>query len=143
MMGATQLDRFGRQNISCIGPHDRPKAQLIGARGAPGNTINHTTSYFIPQHTKRVFVDKVDFVCGVGVDHAKELRCVISNLGVFDFEGGVMRVRSLHPGVTLAQVQAATGFEIGGSEDLTRAPTDEELRLIAALDPDGKLRAEL
>jgi acyl CoA:acetate/3-ketoacid CoA transferase beta subunit len=140
MMGATQLDRHGNQNISCIGPHARPKAQLIGARGAPGNTINHATSYFVPQHSKRVFVDKVDFICGVGTQH---LRHVITNLGVFDFAEGVMRVRSLHPGVTLAEVQAATGFPIDGSSDVTRSPTEEEVRLIAALDPDGKARAEL
>ena len=44
MMGATQVDRFGNQNIACIGPWERPKAQLLGVRGAPGNTpveVNH------------------------------------------------------------------------------------------------------
>ena len=45
MMGATQLDRHGNQNISRIGAWDRPKVQLIGVRGAPGNTANHTTNY--------------------------------------------------------------------------------------------------
>ena len=45
MMGATQIDRFGNQNIACIGDYAKPKAQLLGMRGAPGNTINHTTSY--------------------------------------------------------------------------------------------------
>ncbi|HEX5287534.1 MAG TPA: CoA-transferase, partial [Streptosporangiaceae bacterium] len=41
MMGAAQLDRYGNQNISCIGGWARPKAQLLGVRGAPGNTVNH------------------------------------------------------------------------------------------------------
>ena len=68
MMGATQIDRFGNQNISCIGPWERPRAQLIGVRGAPGNTVNHPTSYFIPKHSPRVFVPRVDMVSGVGYD---------------------------------------------------------------------------
>jgi acyl CoA:acetate/3-ketoacid CoA transferase beta subunit len=153
MMGATQLDRFGNQNLSCIGPHERPKTQLIGARGAPGNTINHATSYFIAQHSTRVFVEKVDFVCGVGTDRAAELgaggrfhhlRRVVTNLGVFDFLGGRMRVRSLHPGVTIEETQAKTGFPlIAHQVDVTRAPTAEELRLINMYDPDGRARAEL
>ena len=51
MMGAAQLDRFGNQNISCIGDHTNPKAQLLGVRGAPGNTINHPVSYWVPRHS--------------------------------------------------------------------------------------------
>ena len=49
MMGAAQLDQFGNQNISCIGDWARPKAQLLGVRGAPGNTVNHPVSYWVPQ----------------------------------------------------------------------------------------------
>ena len=56
MMGATQIDRFGNQNIACIGPWAKPKAQLLGVRGAPGNTVNNPTSYWVPQHSTRVFV---------------------------------------------------------------------------------------
>ena len=41
MMMASQIDRFGNQNFACIGPHAKPKAQLLGMRGAPGNTISH------------------------------------------------------------------------------------------------------
>ncbi len=146
MMGASQLDRYGNQNISCIGDHARPKTMLIGARGAPGNTINHTTSYFVESHSPRVFVEQVDFVCGVGYDRAAalgpqasrfhELRRVITDLAVLDFEGqeGVprMRVRSVHPGVTVEQVQAATGFELVVPAEVpeTRAPTAAEQALL-------------
>ena len=70
MMGARQLDRFGNQNISCIGDWARPKAQLLGVRGAPGNTINHPVSYWVPRHSPRVFVEQVDMVSGVGYDRA-------------------------------------------------------------------------
>ena len=70
MMGATQIDRFGNQNIACIGPWAQPKSQLLGVRGAPGNTVNHPTSYWIPKHDLRSFVEKVDCVSGVGYDRA-------------------------------------------------------------------------
>ena len=73
MMGASQLDQFGNQNISCIGPWARPKAQLIGVRGAPGNTVNHPASYWVPKHSRRVFVEHVDMVSGVGYQRAAAL----------------------------------------------------------------------
>jgi len=150
MMGATQVDRFGNQNIACIGPWAKPKAQLLGVRGAPGNTVNNPTSYFVPAHGPRVFVEAVDCVSGVGYDRAAtagpaasefhEIRRVISNLGVFDFEtpDHAMRIRSVHPGVPVEQVVEATGFDliVPGEVPETRAPTDEDLRLIReVLDP--------
>ncbi len=70
MMGAGQIDRFGNQNISCLGDWHKPKVQLLGVRGAPGNTINHATSYWIAKHTRRVFVEKVDVVSGISELHA-------------------------------------------------------------------------
>jgi acyl CoA:acetate/3-ketoacid CoA transferase beta subunit len=57
MMGATQLDRYGNQNIAAIGDYRQPKVQLLGYRGAPGNTICCTTSYWIPNHGPKVLVD--------------------------------------------------------------------------------------
>ncbi len=149
MMGAAQIDRFGNQNISCIGDWKRPKAQLLGVRGAPGNTVNHPVSYWIPRHSPRVFVDHVDMVCGVGYDRgAHELRLVVTNLGVLDFGTAerTMRLRSVHPGVEVGQVLAATGFPLAVPDQVpvTRRPTDEELGLIRTrLDPDGAREAEL
>ena len=152
MMGASQLDRHGNQNISCVGDWARPTSQLLGVRGAPGNTVNHTTSYWIPRHSARVLVERVDMVSGVGYDRAAELgapgnrfheiRRVVTNLAVFDFEtpGHTMRVRSVHPGVTSAEVVAATGFPLSVPDDVaqTRSPTAEELKLIRdRLDPGG------
>ena len=152
MMGATQVDRFGNQNIAFIGPADRPKTQLLGFRGAPGNTINNLTSYWVSNHSPKSFVEKVDVVTGIGYDRAAELGpeaarfhripCVVSNLGVFDFEtpDHSMRVRSVHPGVVIEDVIAATGFELVIPDDFatTRLPTDEELRLIRdEIDPLG------
>lgn len=149
MMGAAQIDRFGNQNISCIGDWRRPKAQLLGVRGAPGNTVNHPVSYWIPRHSPRVFVENVDMVCGIGYDRgARELRLVVTNLAVLDFETPerVMRLRSVHPGVGIADVVAATGFPLAVPDQVpvTRAPTGIELDLIRTrLDPDGAREREL
>ncbi|MFI5296594.1 MAG: CoA-transferase subunit beta [Polyangiales bacterium] len=158
MMGASQIDRFGNQNIANIGPWSKPKAQLLGVRGAPGNTINHPTSYWVPNHSTKVFVERVDFVSGVGYDRAAalgpissrfhEIRRVVSNKGVFDFEseGHTMRLRSLHPGVSLDDVIANTGFSLVVPESIstTRAPTEDELGLIrSVIDPKGLGKREL
>jgi acyl CoA:acetate/3-ketoacid CoA transferase beta subunit len=154
MMGATQIDRFGNQNISAIGDWSKPKVQLLGSRGAPGNTANHATSYWIPNHGPRVFVEHVDFVSGVGYDRARpalygfhEIRRVVSNLAVMDFEArsGAMRLVSVHPGVTVDDVAAATGFDLWVDEGVaeTRAPTEEETDLIGRLDPKGMRHSEV
>lgn len=159
MMGATQVDRFGNQNIAALGgTPTRPKTQLLGFRGAPGNTINDVTSYWVPAHGPKVFVETVDVVTGVGYDRAAalgdeaarfhEIRRVVSNLGVFDFEtpNHSMRVRSLHPGVTVDEVVAATGFSLVFPDDVptTRLPTPDELRLLdEVIDPAGTRHREV
>jgi acyl CoA:acetate/3-ketoacid CoA transferase beta subunit len=158
MMGATQIDRHGNQNIACIGPWAKPKAQLLGVRGAPGNTVNHPTSYWVPVHNPRAFVESVDCVSGVGYDRAAtagptasrfhHVHHVVSNKGVFDFEtpDHSMRIRSLHPGVTVDEVQELTAFPLGVPETVatTRLPTEEELRLIReVLDPANARAAEV
>jgi acyl CoA:acetate/3-ketoacid CoA transferase beta subunit len=154
-MGAAQLDRFGNQNISCIGDWARPKAQLLGVRGAPGNTVNHPVSYWVPRHSRRVFVEAVDMVSGVGYDRAAaagadfhELRVVVTNLAVLDFQapGHAMRLRSVHPGVTVSEVVDATGFALAVPDQVpvTRLPTAGELDLIRdRLDPSGLREREL
>ena len=119
-------------------------------RGAPVNTLNNPTSYWIPRHSRRVFVEKVDMVCGVGYDHAAGARYhriprVVSDLGVFDFAtpDRSMRLASLHPGVTSEQVREATSFELAVPDDVprTRPPTTEELRLIREVIDPGNTRA--
>ena len=158
MMGAAQLDRYGNQNISCIGDWARPAAQLLGVRGAPGNTVNHPVSYWVPRHSRRVFVEAVDMVCGIGYDRAAgagragarfhELRVVVSNLAVLDFQTPehAMRLRSVHPGVTVSEVVAGTGFPLVIPDDVpvTRLPAPQELALIRGrLDPGARREKEL
>jgi acyl CoA:acetate/3-ketoacid CoA transferase beta subunit len=151
VMGASQIDRHGNQNFAFIGSHAQPRTQLLGMRGAPGNTINDRTSYWVPNHSTRVFVPAVDVVSGVGYDRAGELGDagrfheivrVVTNLCVLDFEtpDRRMHVRSLHPGVTIDEVVAATGFELVVDDhvDFSRPPDDEELQLIReVIDPNG------
>jgi len=148
MMGASQIDRYGNQNISCIGDWARPTSQLLGVRGAPGNTINHPTSYFIPKHSVKSFVERVDMVCGLGYDRgAVEIRRVVTNLAVLDFETDTreMRLRSVHPGVSVEEVVAATGFKLSipDSVDTTREPSPEELAILNRLDPANQRESQL
>ncbi|MCC3771802.1 CoA-transferase subunit beta [Streptomyces sp. UNOC14_S4] len=152
MMGASQLDRYGNQNIACVGDWQRPSRQLLGVRGAPVNTLNNPTSYWIPRHSPRVLVERVDMVCGVGHDRARaagpsasrfhRIVRVVTDLAVLDFESPdrTMRVRSLHPGVTAERLKAATGFplDVPDGTPPTRTPTAEELRIVReVLDPGG------
>ena len=151
VMGANQIDRYGNQNLSAFGPLQHPTRQMFGVRGAPGNTMNHATSYWVGNHSKRVFCDAVDVVSGIGYDKVDaanfafrfvDLRGVVSNLGVFDFGGPdhQMRALSLHPGVRPDDVREATSFEVHGlsGAEQTRPATPEELRLIRDhIDPKG------
>lgn len=157
MMGASQMDAYGNSNIANIGDWSRPKAQLLGMRGAPGNTVNHATSFWIPKHSTRVFVERVDLVSGVGTDRAADqggwiarhhrLARVVTDLGVLDFSGpaGRMQLLSTHPGVSVADVIDNTGFELSVSADVseTRPPTAEELDALARLDPRGLRNREV
>jgi hypothetical protein len=92
----------------------------------------------------------VDMVCGVGYDRAAgagpsatrfhDVRMVVSNLGVFDFDtpDHAMRIRSVHPGVELSDVVGATGFELVIPDPVptTPFPSADELELIReVLDP--------
>ncbi|MFF0436555.1 CoA-transferase subunit beta [Streptomyces sp. NPDC004327] len=152
MMGASQIDRYGNQNISCIGDWQRPARQLLGVRGAPVNTLNNPVSYWIPRHSPRVFVERVDMISGVGYDHATgpyhHLPRVVTDLAVLDFAtpDHRMRLASVHPGVSVADVRAATGFELAveGEVPTTREPNAEELRLIReVVDPQGLRNREV
>jgi acyl CoA:acetate/3-ketoacid CoA transferase beta subunit len=155
MMSPAQIDRYGNANISAIGDYARPTRQLLGVRGAPGNTMNHPTSYWVRRHLPRVFVRRVDMISGVGYDSASsaacmflDLRRVVTNLAVLDFGGPdySMRLLSVHPGVTVDDVIASTGFELAIETDVpqTRQPTAAEVALIRdVIDPAGLCDREL
>ncbi len=149
VMGANQVDKYGNQNLSAFGPLQHPTRQMFGVRGAPGNTVNHATSYWVGHHCKRVFSETVDVVSGIGYDKIDpgnpafrfvNVYRVVSNLGVFDFGGPehTMRALTLHPDVSLDDVHEATSFQVHGLSEAgqTRSPGTDELQLIrAVLDP--------
>jgi glutaconate CoA-transferase subunit B len=150
MIGPTQIDRWGQTNLSCVGDYQKPKTAILGVRGLPGNSINHLNSFFVPSHNSRVFVSgEVDMVSGVGFKADRwpegarrdlmDIRCVVSDLCVLDFNGPdrAVQVHSLHPGVSFEQVQDNTGFPLLKSAQLheTAHPTPEQLALIRRLDP--------
>ncbi len=151
MLGPAQIDKFGQSNTSALGgSYDKPKTMMLGARGFPGNSISHPNSFFVPGHNIRVFKDgECDFVSSIGYNPARlpkghslddiDIRLVITNLCVMDFGGPDHQIRlvSLHPGVTLEEVQKNTGYplHIPAEVPTTEAPTQEQLDIIIALDP--------
>jgi len=150
LVGPTQIDRFGQANISCIGDYAKPKAQMLGVRGFPGNSISHANSFFVPSHSRRVFVEgEVDMVASVGYNPARlargwslddiDIRLIVTDLCVLDFGGPQhqMRVRSLHPGVELAQVLDNTSFDLALPAQIptTAMPSAGQLEILQRLDP--------
>jgi glutaconate CoA-transferase subunit B len=151
MLGPTQIDRYGQSNTSALGgTYDKPKVMMLGARGFPGNSISHPNSFFVPSHNTRVFMEgECDFVSSIGYNPERlprghslddiDIRLVITDLCVMDFGGPDHQIRlvSLHPGVSAGQVQENTGYPVHVPEQVptTAAPTEEQLAIIAALDP--------
>lgn len=151
MVGPTQVDRFGQANISMIGSdYKKPKAQMLGVRGFPGNSINHANSFFVPNHNKKVFVEgECDMVASIGYNASRmpkgwsveevDIRWIITNLCILDFTGPnhQVAIRSLHPGVTVEQVQENTGFPLHVPANIptTALPTAEQIALLNQFDP--------
>lgn len=152
LVGPSQIDQFGQTNISAIGDYEQPKVQMLGMRGFPGNSISHANSFFVPLHSKRVFVKgEVDTVCSIGYNPTRlpkgyclndiDIRRIVTDLCVMDFEPECkkMRIVSLHPGVSIDEVQDNTGFDLIKPEGLrqTPEPATEQLTSISILDPDN------
>lgn len=151
MVTPVQVDRWGQANISALGPDfKKPKVQMLGVRGFPGNSVSHKNSMFLPNHSKRTFIEgEVDVVASVGFkkdtwpanapEDFVKLGLIVTNLCVFDFNGPdhAARVLSLHPGVSFDEVQDNTGFPMLKADGMTEtaAPTQEQIELINRVDP--------
>ncbi len=151
MVGPSQIDRYGQTNISALGgTYQQPKVQMLGARGFPGNSISHANSFFVPAHSKRVFVeDECDVVCSVGYNPQRlprgytlddiDIRLVITDLCVMDWNGPqhMLQLISLHPGISVEQVLDNTGFEVQVPAQVptTAAPTPLQMEIIGQMDP--------
>lgn len=139
-----QVDRRGQANISAIGPWERPKVALVGARGLPDDAAQLPEMlYYLPRQSPRALVERVDVLCAP----AEGIRVrLVTDLAVFERAPGdnALRPVSLHPDTQPAALAAATGWPLALPPDLPRTapPTPAELAAIRALDPHGLRRLE-
>lgn len=153
-----QIDRHGNTNNLAFGQeYARPRLRLPGAGGIPDvTTFISNIYYYIPRHSRVSFVPHLDFLSGMGFSTARKSghgpRYLITDMGQFDFisEDGEslprMRLTSYHPGITIAQIQARTGFDLIIAGDITETlpPSIQELRLLREeIDPMGIRRLEM
>lgn len=148
-----QLDRYGSVNVSVIGPVDAPRHRFHGIAAADAMGLVKRICLYVTAHDRDVLVSELAYRTGVGhVDGGAWRRragapgggphTVITPLCVLDFEtpDRSARLRSVHPGVTVAEVVDATGFELTVPEAVPESapPSDEELHVLRELvDPLG------
>ncbi len=146
-----QVDPFGNFNNVALGKdYQHPRMRLPGVGGIPDVTTSSDTVYlYVPRHSRVTFVEKCDFVSGLGHVAGRVAgsgpRYLISDLGQFDWDGGRMRLTSYHADTTLERIRAKTGFELCIAPDVqtTVPPTAEELRLLREdIDPLGVRKLE-
>jgi glutaconate CoA-transferase, subunit B len=130
-LGATQVERFAKLNSTVIGDYGKPKTRLPGAGGAPEIATGCDEVVVIAPHNPRTFVEQLDFLTTTGA----RTTAVITDLGVLEPRDGELTLTTVHPGVTVEQVQDATGWElrVAGEVATTEPPADEELRALEEL----------
>ncbi len=154
-ISGAQIDQYGNLNITAIGNYIKPKVRLVGCLALPEHQAFAQRTFIITDQNSRTFIEKVDFVTGVGWNvngkTRKDLNLpgggptfVFTDLAIFDFnaEGHRMQVASIHPGVTPSEVQEKTGFPLEFPKNIpvTTVPTAEEIRLIHdEIDPENIL----
>jgi len=152
-IGGAEVDRFGNLNTSYVGPPSRPKVKLPGSGGGADIAILSRRWVTLMNHEKRRLVERVSFVTSPGHgDGTSEWRqrngllgggpsAIITTFCVFRFPdaGGEAYLSSVHPGHTVEEVRAETGWEIKMSGEVgeTPAPTAAELVQVRRFDPDG------
>jgi acyl CoA:acetate/3-ketoacid CoA transferase beta subunit len=147
-----QIDSAGNFNNVAFGEnYHAPFLRLPGTGGIPDVTVFSEHVYiYVPRHSKVTFVEKVDYVSGLGhtLQRTKgngPVYC-ITDLGQFDWADGRMRLTSYHPGVTPERIGKKTGFELEIAPDLheTPPPAEEEVRLLREeIDPLGIRKLEM
>ena len=152
-IGGAEVDRFGNLNTSYIGDPDRPAVKLPGSGGGADIAILSRRWVTLMSHEPRRLVDRVSFVTSPGYgDGSPGWRkrngllgggpvAIITTLGVLRFPegGGGAYLASVHPGHTVDQVLAQTGWPLHVSDRVseTSAPTSTELAAIRDFDPAG------
>ena len=152
-IGGAQIDQHGNLNTTAIGRYERPKVRLPGSGGANDIVSLCREVIILTVHEKRRFVERVDFVTSPGFLAGGDSRRrsgllfggvsrMVTTLGIFGFDPASrrMRLEAVHPGVTVDEVRAGTGFELLVVDGLatTSAPTEEELAILRELDPERR-----
>jgi glutaconate CoA-transferase, subunit B len=134
-LGAAQIDKHGNLNSTVIGPYDSPSVRLPGGGGAPEIATNVRDVFVMLRQTPRAFVERLDFRTSVG----DRVRVVVTDLGVLEPRDGELTLTHVHPGVSVDDVRAATGWELRVADDVreTTPPSDDELQALRALRTKG------
>jgi glutaconate CoA-transferase subunit B len=151
-IGGAQVDRFGNLNTSYVGDLEGKFVRLPGSGGACDLASLAKRHIIIMRHEKRRFVEKVDYITSPGYGDGGDWRqqvglprggpaTVITTMGVlcFDPETKEMILASVHPGITIDEVRANTGWELRVADDVgeTPIPTTAELDILRRFDPQG------
>ncbi|MGA2158628.1 MAG: CoA-transferase [Dehalococcoidia bacterium] len=154
-LGGAQIDMFGNINTTCIGDHELPKVRLPGSGGANDiASFAHKTIIIAASQSKRTFVNKLDFLTtpgyldGPGAREKAGLPLntgpyrVVTQLAYFGFDEKSKRLKliSLHPGVTVEEVQDNCGFDIIIPQKYTVSPepSEKDLHILRnEIDPTG------
>jgi glutaconate CoA-transferase subunit B len=130
-LGAAQIDRHANLNTTVIGPYEHPKTRLPGAGGAPEIAIGCPEVVVIAPHSRRTFVERLDFRTTSGAN----TTAVITDLGVLAPRDGELALTAVHPGTTPDQVREATGWDLRVADPLgtTPEPTGAELAALREL----------
>jgi glutaconate CoA-transferase subunit B len=133
-LGAAQIDSHANLNTTAIGPYDQPKVRLPGAGGAPEIAASAKEVIVIVRHSKRTFVEQLDFVTSLA--HREGHTVVITDLGVLrPGDDGELELVAVHPDVEVEQVREATGWELRVADPLehTEPVTERELETLREL----------
>jgi glutaconate CoA-transferase, subunit B len=139
-LGAAQIDKHGNLNSTVIGPYDAPQVRLPGGGGAPEIATSCKQVFVMLKQSPRTFVERLDFCTSVG----DNVRVVVTDIGILEPRESVAGDRELtlthvHPGVTVDEARAATGWELRVADDVveTAPPSDEELHALRSLRTKG------
>src|SRR4249919_2704871 len=147
-LSAAQIDRFGNLNSTVIGDYSAPKVRLPGGGGAPEIAASCRETLVMLQHSRRAFVERIDFVTTVGYGDGPGARerygltgrgvtAVITDLCVLEPDAATceLTLTAVHRGVSAEDVRRATGWPLRVAEHVEAGapPTAEELGALRAL----------
>ena len=152
-LGAAQIDPYGNLNTTVIGEWSAPRARLPGSGGANDVGSLCWRTIIVMRQDRRRFVERLDFLTtpgyldGPGARERAGLPAgsgpyrVITQLGLYGFDATSRRMTllAIHPGVTVEDVQAQSGFEllVPAEVETSEPPPPEVRRILREIDPTG------